>query len=96
MRTEDERPTVPPPAGGDAYSAETTVRQAPEELLEAIRKNKGDAVAAPPPALVPVSAPPVRFAPIDATRRTRRLTMLALVIALLVATAAVWRHLHGW
>jgi hypothetical protein len=32
--------TVPPPASGDAYSAETVVRQAPPEVLEAIRKRR--------------------------------------------------------
>jgi hypothetical protein len=67
--------TVPPPAGGDAYSAATVVREAPPEVLEAIRQRsvaraEQAASSKPPPrvkaprvAPTPAFRPPVNHIP---------------------------------
>jgi hypothetical protein len=41
--------TVPPPNSGDAYSAETVVREAPPEVLAAIRERRKEQAAAEKP-----------------------------------------------
>jgi hypothetical protein len=95
MTKEQETPTLPPPPGGDAYTAETTVRHVPVELLEAIRKNKVGAVVARPPAPVSGSASSGEVASGDATRRAIWVAGLALVIAAVVA-ALLLLHRVGW
>jgi hypothetical protein len=40
-RLDDDCATIPPPASGDAYSAETVVREAPPEILDLIRQVHG-------------------------------------------------------
>lgn len=40
--------TVPPPASGDAYSADTVIRDVPREALEAIREKKRLAASSEP------------------------------------------------
>ncbi len=37
---ENERKTDPPPGGGDMYSAGTIVREAPDDILQALKKHE--------------------------------------------------------
>ena len=46
----NELDTVPPPEGGDAYGSATVVRAAPSEILEALRRERGDEGKAEAPA----------------------------------------------
>ncbi len=74
--------TVPPPASGDAYSAETVVREAPAEVLAAIKKRKRDeALAIPQPPRLPCEIEPqshvqVRVEPDVATHSEREASRL--------------------
>ena len=58
--SDPERATIPPPPSGDAYSADTVVREAPPEILELIREVKRQHGTVPPrhAAWSPPPAPP--------------------------------------